>query len=267
MTQILNIAGYKFVPLTKLDLMRQTFLDECSKLDLKGTILLSHEGINVSLSGRLSNVDRFKQQLRRDSHFEDMTFRESFSDTQVFKRLKVKLKKEIITFRQPEVHAEIERAPDISPEEFKKWLDENRDITILDTRNDYEVRFGTFKNALNLHLQNFCELPDAVKDVDKNKPLVMFCTGGVRCEKAGLYMRDHGFTDVYQLDGGILNYFAKVGGAHYEGECFIFDDRISVDAQLKETGTVQCKKCHGPVTLEQQKLPSYQVELCCPACA
>lgn len=247
MLMIQNIAGYKFIALDNLSEIRQVFLDKCTLLGLKGTILLSAEGINLSLAGSYQAISDFKKDLLADERFQDMTFRESFSNDQPFKRMKVKLKKEIITMRKSEVKPEGVRAPSVSPREFKQWLDEKRDIVVLDTRNDYEIEFGTFENAINLHLKDFGEFPEKAKSVTKNKPIVMFCTGGVRCEKAAIQMMNDGYDEVYQLDGGILNYFAEVGGSHYDGECFVFDERVALDARLNTSGTKQCCACQGPI--------------------
>jgi UPF0176 protein len=244
---ISNIAGYKFITLTELPALKTVLLAECRALEIKGTILLSPEGINISLAGPAAKINQFKTILRNDSRFADMTFRESQSEVIPFQRLKIKLKNEIITMRHPEIFPEENPAASISPQEFKRWLDENRDITILDTRNDYEVRFGTFANAINLHIKDFCEFPDAAEKITDKKPVVMFCTGGIRCEKAAIHLKNAGFPEVYQLQGGILNYFAEVGGAHYDGECYVFDERIALNAALKSTGTTQCLTCHGPV--------------------
>lgn len=253
--QILNIAGYKFIVLDELDKLRQCFLDQCKKLALKGTILLSEEGINVSLAGQSVNMHAFKTYLREDPRFADMTFHETYSSAQPFQRLKIKLKKEIITLRQPETAPNKNRAPSISPELFKQWLDEKRDITILDTRNDYEIQFGTFEKAQNLHLNHFGDFSAALPKIPSEKPIVMFCTGGIRCEKAALYLLNQGYSNVYQLEGGILNYFAKVGGAHYQGECYVFDERIAVDANLKKTDTTQCLTCQGPIKQDNVSCP------------
>lgn len=227
-TTILNIAGYRFVTLGQLPLLKNQFMPFCEAHALKGTILLSEEGINISLSGTVEAISAFKAMLNADTRFADMSFHEFYSATQPFKRLKIKLKKEIITFRQ-QTNALKRRAKALSPVELKKWLDENRDITLLDTRNDYEVELGTFNKAVDLHLNHFTQLPEAVRDLDPAKPVVMFCTGGIRCEKAALYMEDQGFKEVYQLDGGILGYFKTVGGDHYQGGCFVFDERVVVN--------------------------------------
>jgi UPF0176 protein len=245
--QTLNIAGYKFITLKELPMLQADFKQHCQALDLKGTILLSEEGININLAGPIGSMNVFKSQLSADSRFTDMTFRESYSVLPPFKRLKIKIKKEIITLRREEINPEKKRTQEISPKEFKQWLDEKRDIMILDTRNDYEVKFGTFNQATHLHINDFCEFIALSENLSKEKPIVMFCTGGIRCEKAGLHLSNKGFPYVYQLEGGILNYFAKVGGAHYNGECFVFDERIALDFSLQSTGSKQCQACHGPI--------------------
>jgi UPF0176 protein len=264
--QTLNIAGYKFIALTELASLQEYFLAHCEALAIKGTLLLSQEGININLAGASADIQSFQAILRNDPRFMDMSFHESYSAEQPFQRLKIKLKNEIITLRQPQANPNGNRAPDISPAELKSWLDEKRDFTLLDTRNDYEVRFGTFKGALNLQLCDFGELPASVEQLDRHKPIVMFCTGGIRCEKAALYMLNQGFSSVYQLDGGILGYFKQVGGAHYDGECFVFDERIAVDCDLQHRGTIQCRACRGPVSKAQQALPSYVHDVSCQTC-
>jgi UPF0176 protein len=251
--QILNIAGYKFTELSALPLLQEDLQSACQANDLKGTILLSNEGININLAGGLKGVADFTARLTSRDAFADMRFHRTYSTAQPFKRLKVKLKKEIITFRQGEAATPLERrAPDIAPAELKRWLDEQRDITLLDTRNDYEFRFGAFAGAVNLQIDQFGELPQAIRELDKTKPLVMYCTGGIRCEKAAVYMENLGFNEVYQLDRGILGYFADVGGAHYDGECFVFDERVALAPDLLPHGTKQCPQCQGPVSLDEQ---------------
>lgn len=246
--QIHNIAGYKFIFLTELPALRGQLLELCQELALKGTVLLSSEGININLAGLSESIVTFKKYVQKDPRFQDMTFRDSYSDSHPFRYMKVKIKKEIITLRVDEVRPEQNaRPPHVTPEEFKRWLEEGRDITVLDTRNDYEIRFGTFRKAVNLNIHDFSEFPQATESIPREKPIVMFCTGGIRCEKAALHLINAGFPEIYQLDGGILNYFAKVGGDHYEGECFVFDQRIALDPDLKTTGTLQCVSCEGPM--------------------
>jgi len=238
MLSILNIAGYKFVSLSDTAGLRLELLTLCQQLELKGTILLSAEGINITLAGRPEKIELFKTKLIALGPFEHINFHATFSDTAPFKRLKVKLKKEIITFRQPTLDNTKSRASAVEPETLKRWLDDNKDIVLLDTRNEYEIEFGSFKNAVNLHINDFTEFAQAINQLPREKTIVMFCTGGIRCEKAALYMEQQGFNDVHQLHTGILGYFAKVGGVHYEGDCFVFDERIAVNPKLETVNNV-----------------------------
>lgn len=234
--KITNIAGYQFLPLQQLNTLQDQLRSQCRLQELFGTILLSTEGINISLAGESDKVSAFIAYLRADSRFTNISFHTTYSDFIPFRHLKIKIKKEIITLKEPNAIPSTEHeTPRISAQELKSWLDENRDITLLDTRNDYEFDFGTFVGAQQLNIKNFSELPKSLSTLDKNKPLVMFCTGGIRCEKAGLVLLDKGFEKVYQLDGGILGYFAEVGGAHYQGDCFVFDERIALNTQLENT--------------------------------
>jgi UPF0176 protein len=244
---IRNIAGYRFLPLTELDALRLKLLDCCEALQLKGTILLSEEGININLAGSIAAIEKFKTFLKTDERFASISFHQGESETLPFRYLKVKIKKEIITMRSPTVQPEMQRAPHITPQEFKQWLDEGRDITILDTRNDYEIAFGHFKNAVNPQTKDFGEFAQASQNLNNEKPIVMYCTGGIRCEKAALHLLQAGFQNVYQLQGGILIYFKEVGNTHYEGECFVFDERVAVNEKLQATGTKQCKQCQKPI--------------------
>jgi RluA family pseudouridine synthase len=181
----------------------------------------------------------------------------------------VKIKKEIIAFGIDGVVPAQKTSPKLPAKELKRWLDEGRKVHLLDTRNDYEYDLGTFDNAIKMGLDHFREFPDGVARLPeelKNEPVVMFCTGGIRCEKAGPYMEMAGFSQVYQLDGGILKYFEEVGGDHYHGECFVFDQRVAVDPSLQETPTTQCYICQAVVTAEEQQLPQYVPGKSCPAC-
>lgn len=227
MTSITHIAGYKFITLDNLPTWKSTFLAQCELL--RGTILLSPEGININVAGLTSDIDAFRKMLYSFAEFEDMTFHETPSEKMPYQRMKIKLKKEIIAFRKPNIDPEKNRAPHISPQELKKWLDENRDFTLLDTRNDYEIEHGTFSKAIHLNIADFSEFSEASKQLDPTKTIVMYCTGGVRCEKAGIYLQNEGFQKVYQLDGGILKYFHDVGQSHYEGKCFVFDERVALN--------------------------------------
>lgn len=234
---IINISSYRFVTLTAAQLteLRTNIKNTCDELGLKGTILLSTEGINLYLAGEQAPIDAFKSFIDAMPAFQQMTYKESLSANVPFKKMFVKIKKEIIRMDMPHIQPEKFTAPHLSPEELKNWYDEGRDMVILDTRNDYEYEIGTFDKAVKMDLKHFRNFPKALKNLPeemKNKPIVTFCTGGIRCEKAAALMLKEGFKQVYQLDGGILNYFDKCGGEHYVGECFVFDDRITLDASL-----------------------------------
>jgi UPF0176 protein len=227
MMPLIHIAGYKFTPLDldNLPSLRTQLKAACAALQIKGTILLSPEGINIMLAGTSDAIQAIKHHLPND-----IRFREIPCEIMPFKRLLVKLKKEIISMGAPGLLMEQAPATRITAQELKQWLDENRDVVLLDTRNDYEIEAGTFENAIDPHIKHFRHFPDAVANLDptlKEKPVVAFCTGGIRCEKAGLALQQQGFKQVYQLDGGILRYFDECGQAHYNGKCFVFDERIA----------------------------------------
>lgn len=235
--KINNVAAYKFVRLENLPELKRNLLAECKKLNIKGTILLSEEGINLSLSASINAMELITAYFRTYPAFYDLNFKESFSETCAFKRMLIKIKPEIITFREAAANPSQLTGQYISPHELKQWLDEQRDIVVLDTRNTFEVEFGTFEKAVDLKIDRFTDFPKAVEErLDeslKEKPIVMFCTGGIRCEKASAAMLNRGFKQVYQLDGGILNYFEQCGGNHYQGSCFVFDDRIALNSNLE----------------------------------
>ncbi len=266
---IINIAAYKFVPLQRLPDRRQALKKTCQELELKGTILLSPEGMNLFLAGTRQSVDEFLSQLREEACFADVTVKESVSEHQPFNRLLVRLKQEIIAFGVEGIDPSQYSSPKISPAELKAWLDEGRPVTLLDTRNDYEVDLGTFAGALDLKIGHFREFPQAVKSLPaslKEQPVVMFCTGGIRCEKAGPLMEREGFQNVLQLDGGILRYFEDCGGDHWNGECFVFDQRVSLDPKLCETETAQCFACQASLTPEDRQSVKYVLGKSCPSC-
>ena len=264
----INIAGYRFVDLPNRDELRLPFQNKCESLGLLGTILLSHEGINFFLSGREDAIDGFLDHLERDERFIDIPLKVSYSEEVAFRKMNVRLKKEIISMGIDEVKPAEFTGPTISPEELKLWLDEGREVTLLDTRNDYEIRLGTFENAVDFGLSTFRGFPEAVlnSSLNKQKPVVMFCTGGIRCEKASAVMLNAGFGDIRQIEGGILGYFEAVGGAHWNGDCFVFDRRVAVDPQLNETDTEVCFACREPLTPEEQDSEHYVISKTCPHC-
>lgn len=266
---IVNISGYQFIELKDLEQLKEQFLMFCKRIRLLGTVLLSHEGLNVMMAGTREQIDQFVVWLHQDARFSSLVFKESFSDTIPFKRLRIRIKKEIITLGVDTVDAVHHVGQHLPPLTFKQWMDEGKDMLVLDTRNDYEVEFGTFKDAINPHIQSFSQFPAVVDQLDpslKEKPVVMFCTGGVRCEKASLLMEQKGFKHVYQIEGGILKYFEACQGAHWEGDCFVFDERVALNPQLQPTGAAQCYVCGEPVNLDAQQLPTYIPSVCCPKC-
>jgi len=268
MDPFVNIAGYRFVDLPDRDELREPFREACEKNRLLGTILLSTEGINFFLCGDQAGIDGFLNYLESDERFVDIPLKISHSEKLAFRRMNVRLKKEIISMGMDEIRPAECTGEAISPTEFKHWLDEGRDITILDTRNDYEIRIGTFENAVDLDISTFRTFPDAVanSDLDKEKTVVMFCTGGIRCEKASALMLNQGFQDVRQLEGGVLGYFEEVGGAHWNGDCFVFDRRVAVDPELNVTGAEVCFACREPLTEEELNSPLYVPAVSCPYC-
>lgn len=272
---IVNISTYKFITLDDTAELRPRFLQKCLDLELKGTILLAPEGINMFLAGSREAIDSFFAWFRADPRFADIVPKESFSEHQPFRRMLVRLKKEIITMKHPLIKPELGRAPSVRPADLKRWLDQGHDdegkpVVLMDTRNDYEVDVGTFDKVIDYRISKFSEFPDIVtkhKDELNDKTIVTFCTGGIRCEKAAIYMQNVGYERVYQLEGGILKYFEEVGGDHYTGDCFVFDHRTALNPQLEETETVQCFACRAVVTPREQLSPLYVAGKSCPHCA
>ncbi|MFO7543276.1 MAG: sulfurtransferase [Thiobacillus sp.] len=238
---VVNISCYKFVTLDDREALKATLTGRCEALGLKGTILLASEGINLFLAGAREAIDAIVAELRADARFADLQPKESLSAGQPFKRMRVRLKKEIITMKQPLICPEAGRAPSVAAATLKKWLDRGMDdagrpVVMLDTRNDYEVAAGTFEHAVDFNIGIFSEFPPRLaerRDDYADKTVVSFCTGGIRCEKAAIHMKAIGIEYVYQLEGGILKYFEEVGGAHYNGDCFVFDAREALSADLQ----------------------------------
>jgi RluA family pseudouridine synthase len=269
MKPILNIAAYKFLPLSDLKPLRARLQALCKAWDLKGTILLSPEGINLFVAGLAAPIGLLLTELRSWPGLEDLQPKVSETGHQPFRRMLVRLKKEIIAFGVEGIDPARRTSPKLAPGELKRWLDEGRPVTLLDTRNDYEVKLGTFRNALPIGIDHFREFPDAVDKLSpelKERPIVMFCTGGIRCEKAGPFMEREGFRNVFQLDGGILKYFEECGGAHYDGECFVFDRRVGLDPSLQESQSLQCFRCQAPLSETDQRHEHYEPGQSCPYC-
>ncbi len=267
--QITNIACYRFAMLGDLKSLRSDLLKKCLDLGLKGTILLSPEGINCFLAGRDNAIQELLTLLRAIPGLADMEAKFSYSAKQPFRRIRVRIKKEIIPFGVPEITPQKRTSARISPNELKEYLDQGKEMVLLDVRNDFEIRVGTFKGALPIGVSNFRDFPKAAQQLSadlKDRPLVMFCTGGIRCEKAGPYLESQGFKDVLQLDGGILKYFEECGKAHFEGNCFVFDQRVGLDPALEESPETQCYACSTPLNEKDQQDDRYVPSVSCPYC-
>lgn len=239
-TSVLNISCYKFVPLPDAAELRERLHAQAVAAGLKGTILLAEEGINFFLAGTAEAVRGFVDGMRVDERFADLEPKESWSDTVPFRKMLVKVKREIIRMDHPTIRPAQGRAPSVDPATLHRWLelghdDAGREVVTLDTRNAFEVDAGTFADAIDWRIAKFTEFPDAFrahKAELQDKTVVSFCTGGIRCEKAAILMREEGLEHVYQLEGGILKYFEHTDGAHYHGGCFVFDERTVLAPDL-----------------------------------
>ncbi|MDN3495260.1 sulfurtransferase [Planococcus sp. APC 4015] len=239
MASVLNVSAYLFTRIDDAVALRPVLRDRADAARIKGTILLAEEGINLFLAGDADAVRGFVAALRDDERFAALTTKESWSDDQPFGKMLVKVKREIIRMDHPTVRPDDGRAPAVAPATLRRWLDDGhddagRDVVLLDTRNAFEVDYGTFDGAVDLRIVRFTQFPDAaaaVCDDWAGKTVVSFCTGGIRCEKAAIHLREQG-VEAFQLDGGILGYFAHEGGAHWNGECFVFDEREALGPDL-----------------------------------
>ena len=241
MNKVLNVSAYRFVALPDAQDMRAPLLERAQALGLKGTVLLAAEGINLFLAGEEAAVREFLALLRDDPRLADLQAKESWSDAVPFGRMLVKFRQEIIRMNHPAIQPAAGRAPALAAATLKRWLDQGHDdagrpVVTLDTRNAFEVDYGTFDQAIDWRLAKFSDFPQALAGQLaqlQGKTVVSFCTGGIRCEKAALVMREAGLQDVWQLEGGILKYFEETGGAHFAGTCFVFDAREALDPGLK----------------------------------
>jgi len=238
---ILNIASYRFVAIADPAVVVARIRELCEARELKGTVLVAPEGINIFLAGDSVGIYSFLHRLGEDERFAALQVKFSSSDLLPFKRLRIKLKREIITFRNEAVVPQAGRAQALSPAQLREWLrqgrdDQGRELVLLDTRNQQEVAFGTFEGALTLPIDRFTDLPGALeahRESLRDKTVVSFCTGGIRCEKAALWMQQAGYENVLQLEGGILGYFEQIGAEAYAGHCFVFDERVALDPRLQ----------------------------------
>jgi UPF0176 protein len=250
--------------------LRQPLLDEMLKADVKGTLLLAYEGINGTIAGSRVGVDHVLAWLKSDERLADFDTKESYTDEMPFYRTKVKLKKEIVTMGVQGIDPNLKVGRYIKPENWNELISDP-DTILIDTRNDYEYQIGTFKNAVNPDTDTFREFPKYVKenlDPKKHKKVAMFCTGGIRCEKSTAYLMEQGFEEVFHLQGGILKYLEEVpqDNTLWEGECFVFDNRVAVNHDLEKGSYEQCYACRYPITKAEMQSDKYQEGVSCPHC-
>ena len=263
-------AVYKFVKLADCAAMREPLLAQCDTLGITGTLLLAEEGINGTIAGTRSGIDNILAYLRSDPRLADLEHKESAADQPPFYRMKVKLKKEIVTMGVPGINPTEQAGQYVKPEDWNALINQT-DVLLVDTRNDYEVDVGTFKGAVDPRITTFREFPDYVKnnfDPKKQPRVAMFCTGGIRCEKASAYMLQQGFSEVYHLQGGILKYLENVPAEQslWQGECFVFDQRVAVGQSLAPGHYELCYGCSRPISAEEKSSPKYQAGVSCPNC-
>ena len=273
-------AFYKFLTLDPLPLQPKLFT-ACETLGLKGTVLLAPEGINATLSGLAQNLDQFLIDLRREVRFADLVVKYSWTDRTPFDRLKVKIKPEIVTLGRPDINPAKQSGIYVTPQDWNALLKAEPDLIIIDTRKSFEISTGSFAGAIDPKISSFRQFPTYVEthlDPQEHKKIAMFCTGGIRCEKASAYLLHQGFETVYHLQGGILNYLEEIPpeDSLWQGECFVFDQRTAIQQEHKANGTedtglkdgsfITCLACGDPLSSQEQASPYYQVGLTCPHC-
>lgn len=263
-------ALYRFVTLQDYRELREPLLDACLRAGTRGTLLLAGEGINGTIAGSRRAVDSVLAWLRADARFADLEHKESFVADMPFLRMKVKLKREIVTMGVPGIDPNRRVGTYVEPRDWNALV-EDPEVLLIDTRNDYECSIGTFRGALDPRTENFREFPAFVRehlDPARHRKVAMFCTGGIRCEKASAFMLAEGFEEVYHLRGGILKYLEQVPESEstWEGECFVFDERVAVNHGLRKGSYDQCYGCRHPITEQDKRSVHYEKGVCCPHC-
>ncbi|MES2503475.1 MAG: rhodanese-like domain-containing protein [Myxococcota bacterium] len=254
----LNIAAYQFAHLNNREALQSELLTFATERSLKGTILLAPEGINLFVAGEELSVRELLTLIKKLPGLGDLTAKESWSATQPFTRMLVRLKKETIAFGVEKANPLHTQAGRISAKELKAWYDSDKDFILLDTRNEFEIEVGAFKNTQHLNMHTFKDFIQGIEEKLpewRTKPIVTVCTGGIRCEKAAPFMNMLGFENVQQLDGGILKYFEECGSEHYQGDCFVFDKRVALNAELEPTGHGLCWDCQAVLEHPRAKCP------------
>ena len=270
MDRVIVAALYKFVALEDFHQLREPLLDRCIAAGTRGTLLLAHEGINGTIAGSREALDEVLAYLRSDPRLADLEHKESVDDHMPFYRMKVKVKKEIVTMGVPGIDPNQRVGTYVRPRDWNDLVNDP-EVLLIDTRNDYEYGIGTFRGALDPRTTTFREFPAYVRatlDPRKHKKVAMFCTGGIRCEKASAFMLNEGFEEVYHLQGGILKYLEEVPeqDSTWEGECFVFDNRVAVNHRLEKGQYDQCYGCRHPITEQDKLSDKYQKGVCCPSC-
>lgn len=268
--EVVVAALYKFVALEDYHDLREPLLDRCINAGLKGTLLLASEGINGTVAGTREGIDELLAWLRADPRFADIDHKESFDDHMPFYRMKVKLKKEIVTMGVDGIDPNQRVGTYVKPKDWNDLVNDP-EVLLVDTRNDYEYGIGSFHGAVDPKTTTFREFPEYVRrelDPAKHKKVAMFCTGGIRCEKASAFMLNEGFEEVYHLEGGILKYLEEVPeqDSTWRGECFVFDNRVAVNHQLEKGQYDQCYGCRHPITEQDKQSKKYEKGVCCPGC-
>ena len=270
MSHYIVCAMYKFVALENYKEMRQPLHQVMEDNGIKGTLLLAEEGINGTVSGSREGIDTLLAYLNSDSRINPISFKESLHEEKPFYRTKVKLKKEIVTMGVQGIDPTKTVGTYVKPKDWNELISDP-EVLLIDTRNDYEIEIGTFQNAVNPNTETFREFPQYVKDnldPEKHKKVAMFCTGGIRCEKSTAYLKEQGFDEVYHLEGGILQYLEDVPkeDTMWEGDCFVFDNRIAVNHDLEKSVYDQCYACRLPITEEDKQSDKYEAGVSCPHC-
>jgi len=270
MSEIIVCAMYKFVTLDNYQQLKKPLLNFMQSHAIRGTLLLAHEGINGTVASSRNNIDALLSYLQQDNRLAEISYKESFTQEMPFLRTRVKLKKEIVTMGVEGIDPKHIVGTYVKPKDWNKLISDP-DVLLIDTRNDYEVQVGTFKNAINPKTESFRDFPNYVKqhiDPAKHKKVAMYCTGGIRCEKSTAYLKEQGFDEVYHLEGGILKYLEEVPAKEtlWQGECFVFDERITVNHQLKKGHYDQCNACRLPITEQDKQSEHYVHGVSCPHC-
>ena len=270
MSNIVVVALYKFVTLEDFEALREPLLDTMNEHGVKGTLLLALEGINGTIAGTREGTSALLEWLRRDPRLSDLDWKESFCEEMPFYRTKVKLKKDIVTIGVPGISPNERVGTYVEPKDWNALISDP-EVLLIDTRNDYEVSIGTFEGAIDPQTKTFREFPEYVReqfDPEKHKKVAMFCTGGIRCEKASSFMLKEGFEEVYHLKGGILQYLEDVPAeqSKWQGECFVFDNRVTVRHDLAPGTFDQCHACRHPISVEDQASAQYEHGVSCPHC-